>query len=158
MGIKIGNPELRSTEKASIQISIQSTKKENCKCWLFIHYINCMYVSIYLWSALPVEIGGTIPGSNYLIRGATGAALQSQLSAFVDRFVNQAEEVVFILLFIFAVLIVVMDCVPLGQGLVLIYNLFVNCLERRPTVQLLTLTIGSNLFRSACRWVDVVAD
>jgi hypothetical protein len=32
MGIKIGNPELRSTSKAAIHISIEKGKKESCKC------------------------------------------------------------------------------------------------------------------------------
>jgi hypothetical protein len=91
-------------------------------------------------SLLPGEAEGTVAGGDNLVAGTAGAALQSELPALVERFVDHAEQVVLVVRLVPAVFFEVLHRVALGQGLILVDDLLLDgFLRRRSRVEFLAL-------------------
>lgn len=69
--------------------------------------------------SLPGEAKGSIARGDDFVSWTAGAALQSEFPAFIEWLINHAEQIVFIVCFMLAILFKVLHRVSLGQGLVL---------------------------------------
>lgn len=95
------------------------------------------YIHVWRSFSFPDQPQRLVAGCDHFVGGATRASVEAELAALVDWLVDNAEEVVLVLLVVLAVVLEGLGCVALGCGLVLDHCLLLDGLKRRRSVEFL---------------------